>query len=66
MCITFQMPLVHIKYWKNHYQNIPATKYAILRASSLQNLMQNEESQVLPHLLNPRTNPPFFFAFSKI
>ena len=46
------------KYWKNHYQNIPATKYAILRAGSLQKVMQNIESHVLPPLLNPRTNPP--------
>ena len=47
------------KYWKNHYQNIPAIKYAILRASSLQNVMQNIESYVLPLLLNPI----FFFCF---
>ena len=60
------------KYWKNHYQNIPATKYAILRTSSLQNVMQNIESHVLPPLLNPRTNPPpplppplFFLLFQK-
>ena len=46
------------KYWKNHYQNIPATKYVILRASNLQNVMQNIESHVLPPLLNPRANPP--------
>ena len=60
------------KYWENHYQNIPATKYVILRASNLQNVMQNIESHVLPPLLNPRTNPPpppprnpFFFCFFK-
>ena len=61
------------KYWKYHYQNIPTTKYAILRASSLQNVMQNIESHVLPPPLNPRTNPPpppfsflfFFFCFFK-
>ena len=57
---------------KNQYQNIPATKYTILHASSLQNVMQNMESQFLPPLLNPRTTPPpppppnfFFFAFKK-
>ena len=51
---------------KNHYLNIPATKYAILRASSLQNVMQNMESHVLPPLLNLRTinpSPIFFFFF---
>ena len=54
------------------HQDIPATKYTILSASSLQNFMQNIESHVLPPLLNPHTNPlpPFFFlgggAFSKI
>ena len=57
------------KYWKNHYQNISATKYALLRASSLQNVMQNIESHVLPPLLNPNTTPPphptFVFCFFK-
>ena len=58
------------KYWKNQYQNIPATKYTILHASSLHNVMQNQEmeSQVLPPLLNPSTSPPplfFFFCFLK-
>ena len=55
------------KYWKNHYQNISATKYAIFRASSLQNIMQNIKSHVLPPLLNTRTNtpPPFFLLFLK-
>ena len=55
------------QYWRNQYKNIPATKYIILHASSLQNVMQNMESQVLPPLLNPRTTPPphfyFFFLF---
>ena len=34
-----------------------------LNASSLQNVMQTIESQVLPPLLNPRTDtpPPHFF-----
>ena len=69
---SFRSYYTHI-YWKNQYQNIPATKYTILHASSLQNVMQNMESQVLPPLLNPRTTPPpphlfcfvlfFFFAF---
>ena len=55
------------KYWKNQHQNIPATKYTILHASSLQNVMQN--------MLNPRTTPPppppsflfnfFFLLFKK-
>ena len=62
------------KYWKNHYQNIPATKYAMLRAISLQNVMQNIESNALSPLLNPCTNtnhppplptPIFFFCFFK-
>ena len=53
------VPIIHINTEKNHYQNIPATKYVILRASSLQNVMQNMESHVLPSLLNP---PPHFFA----
>ena len=58
-------PIIHINTEKNQYQNIPATSYTILHASSLQNVMQNMESQVLPPLLNPRTisPPPFFFAF---
>ena len=55
------------KYWKNQYQNIQATKYTLLHAS-LQNVMQNMESQVLPPLLNPRTThppppPPHFYFF---
>ena len=49
------------KYWKNQYKNIPATKNTILHASSLQNVMQNMESQVLHPLLN--TPPPHFFSF---
>ena len=40
----------------------------ILRASSLQKVMQNIESHVVFPLLNPRTNPPppfpFFFLFA--
>ena len=66
------------KYLKNQYQNISATKYIIIRASSLQNVMQNIKPCPAP-LLNPRTTPPpppfhfilfyfiiiFFFAFSK-
>ena len=66
---TLLDPIIHINNKKNHYQNIPATKYAILPASNLQNVMHNIESLVLPPLLNPSTNPPlffFFFAFSKI
>ena len=55
---TLLDPIIQINTEKYHYQNIPATKYAILRASSLQNIMQNIESHVLPPLLNPRTNPP--------
>ena len=51
------------KNWNNQYKNIPATKYAILHASSLQNVMQNMKNQVLPPLLNPRTTPPPFFFF---
>ena len=33
---TLLDPVIHVNTEKNHYQNIPATKYAILRASSLQ------------------------------
>ena len=46
--------IIHINTEKNQYQNIPATKYTIiLHASSLQNVMKNMESQVLPPLINP-------------
>ena len=54
------------KYWKKQYQNIPATKYTTSHASSLQNVTQTIESQVLPPLLHPRTDtppPPCFFSF---
>ena len=73
---TLLDPIIHINTEKNQYQNIPATKYTILHASSLQNVMQNMEYQFLPPLLNPCTTPPppppqpqpqphffFFFAF---
>ena len=63
---TLLDPIIHINTKKNQYQNIPATKYTILHASSLQNVMQNMDSQVLPPLLNPRTNhPPLFFLLFK-
>ena len=52
------------KYWKKQYQNIPATKYTILHASSLQNIMQTIESQVLPLYLTLALTPhPHFFFF---
>ena len=54
---TLLDPIIHINTEKNHYQNIPATKYAIVRASSLQNVMQN----TLPP--PPPPSPPFFFFF---
>ena len=62
--------IIHINTEKNQYLNIPATKCAILRASSLQNVMQNIESQFLPPLLNLALPPPppiffFFFCFFK-
>ena len=52
-------PITHI----NTETITPATKYAILRASSLQSVMQNIESLVMP----PRTNPPpcYFSCFFK-
>ena len=64
---TLLDPIIHINTEKNQFQNIPATKYTILHASSLHNVMQNMDSQVvLPLLFNPRTTPPpFFFAFKK-
>ena len=67
---SFRFYYTH-KYWKNHYQNIPATKYAILRASNLQNVMQNIESHVLPPLYFTLALPPPsplqspFFCFFK-
>ena len=55
------------KYRKSQYQNIPATKYTILHASSPAKRYANMESQVLPPLLNPLLYPPpppfFLFAF---
>ena len=61
------------KYWKKQYQNIPATKYTILHASCLQNVMQTIESQVLPLYLTLALTPPplphfffFFLLFKKI
>ena len=53
---TLLDPIIHINTEKNQYQSIPATKYTILHASSLENVRQNIESQVLPPLLNPRTS----------
>ena len=67
---SFKSHYTH-KYWKNHYQNIPATKYVILRASNLQNVMQNIESHVLPLYLilalppPPARHSPFFLLFQK-
>ena len=60
---TLLNPIIHINTKKNQYQNISATKYIIIRASSLQNVMQNIKPCPLP-LLNPRTNPlPHFILF---
>ena len=64
---TLLDPIIHINTKKNQYQNIPATKYNILHASSLQNVMQNMESQVLPLFLTlalptPTPPPPLFFS----
>ena len=64
----FLDPIIHINTEKKQYRNIPATKYTILHASSLQNVMQTTESQVLPPLLNPRSTdppPPIFFLLLK-
>ena len=75
---TLLNPIIHINTKINQHLNISATKYIIIRASSLQNVMQNIKPCPAP-LLNPRTNTPphfilfhfiiilfFFFAFSKI
>ena len=69
---TLLDPIIHINTEKS-LSNIPVTKYVILRASNLQNVVQNIESHVLPPLLNPRTNPSpppppqssLFFCFFK-
>ena len=72
---TLLNPIIHINTKKkNQYQNISATEYIIIRASSLQNVMQNIKPCPAP-LLNPRTNPPppppppfyfiLFFCFFK-
>ena len=58
------------KYWKKSLSKHSSNLIAILRASSLQYVMQNIENHDLPPLLNPRTNPPppffsFFFPFQK-
>ena len=55
------------KYWTNQYQNIPATKYTILHASSLQNVMKTWKARFCPLYLTlalpPPPPPPFFFCF---
>ena len=61
--------IIHIITEKNQYQNIPATKYTILHASSLKKRYAKHGKPCPAPLLNPRTTPPpppifiIFFCF---
>ena len=63
---TLLDPIIHINTEKKSLSKHSSNQIAILRASSLQNVMQNIENHSLPPLLNLRTDtppPPLFFLF---